>query len=59
MIKKNESITIEKVGNGFMIRPELRQPGVMSSLDDMTVFNTLPQLTKFIKAHFAEKEEGL
>ena len=58
MAKKNESIIIEKVGNGFIIRPEVYQRGEMMPLENITVFNTIPQLTEFVKAHFADKEEG-
>lgn len=57
MIKKSESIIIEKVGNGFIIRPEVYQRGEMMPLENITVFNTIPQLTDFIKAHFAKKTE--
>lgn len=54
MIKPNDSITIEKVSNGFVIRTEVRQHE-MASLNEMAVCNTVPQLNKFIREHFAEK----
>ena len=59
MIKENEGITIERVGNGFMIIPGCRGDGMAQSVDDTMVFNTISQLTKFIKEHFVEKERVL
>jgi hypothetical protein len=54
MIKSNDSITIEKVSNGFIIRTEVRQHE-MASLNEIAVCNTTSQLNKFIREHFTEK----
>lgn len=54
MIKPNDSISIDKVSNGFVIKTEVRQHE-MASLNDTSVCNTLPQLKRFLDNHFNNK----
>lgn len=65
MIAPNTGIIIERVGNGFVVRP-WGGPGSFISLDETLVFNDLgyasqardyggnTSLTVFITSHFSE-----
>ena len=54
----NSSIEIQRVGNGFIVRPGYdivqRDRGIMYQTSDQMVFETLARLTDWLGLHFPE-----
>ena len=69
MIQPSETIIIERVGNGFILRPFQNEPRcVVRSTEDVLVFNEMgwasspgngePCLLSFIEKHFRQPSPG-
>jgi hypothetical protein len=48
---KNIEITIQAVGNGFLVRP-YTAPNQLASMEEIVVFQTMSELLSFVQAHF-------
>ena len=54
-MKTNETITIERVGNGFIVQPKMLD-GHVIALGAIMVFETTEALVAFIRQHYPEDE---
>jgi hypothetical protein len=50
MIKKGESVLIERVGNGFIVSP--KETSSLTTKEDLHVFNDWADLEAWAKEHF-------
>jgi hypothetical protein len=56
MFKKGESITIDQVADeGFLVSP--KNPGNLSELEDIHVFESIEGLKEFLDQHFKSKKD--
>lgn len=51
-MKANESVTIHRVANGYMIEAEIRRDRPVVFCNDTHVFQTLPALFAFLRKHY-------
>lgn len=56
MISKNQSIYIDRVSNGFMLKTE-KSHHTTTSFDEIMVFEKIQSLIEFLKIHFPEDKK--
>ena len=58
-MNKNDPIEVSQVGNGFIVRPSLRTPGMMIAEESQLVFQSYAGLAEWIGQHFDHRAQEI